>query len=331
MELEIFNKWSDSYSNAYLSYFVPSIIQAPYQIWYCNEYKVLPDTFTDKSKTIEVKENGQTKEYYKVIMVKRGENSYYPMLYLDWGEYDVDEIIKFDPKSIEPTDINSSTYYSYIKKIWEHIYWVCAWAENNYNNHGTGIKNNQNYKFVNFIGNYKNQFPSCEIYRYYALCKYISEYVTPVYNFLKEHIEEIKTFYKRKENENNTDFVRRITCGFINQNNDDNGTYIYEQEKFGEWNQYLNNMGYFQDGIFTYVPPTDSDYVGDQWLEYIYEYHSEPFVEYIEDMRNYSQTMKWIYSKTNDPKNLIMSTEQNPEPVVNAGEGQYTEYQIKDN
>ena len=41
--------------------------------------------------------------------------------------------------------------------------------------------------------------------------------------------------------------------------------------------------------------------------------------------------MKWIYSKTSDPANLIMSFDQNPEIVVNAGEGQYTEYEIKDN
>lgn len=342
VDLEIVSEYTDN-EGVFLSYYVPGTNQEPYQIWNCNEYKELPAEFTDKDKTIEFTENDVTKEYYKVIMVRKIENeniTWYPMLYLDWGEYDVDEIIKFDPKSIEPTDITPLTYYYYIKKIWEHIYWVCTWAENNYNDRVIGFKNNQNYKFVDFIGDYKNQFPSCEIYRYYALCKYISEYVITVYNFLDKHIEKIKTFYKRMENEDNTDFVQRITCNFINQNNNDNETYMYDQEKFEGWNQYLDEMGYFQDGIFTYVPPTDSNYIGDQWLEYIYEYHNspgpikpdaEPFVEYSEDIRDYFKGMKWIYSKTSDPANLIMSFDQNPEIVVNAGEGQYTEYEIKDN
>lgn len=353
VDLEIYSKWNSNHNNAYLSYYVPGNGEQPYQIWNCNIYKELPQTFNNKDKTIEFEENGQTKEYYKVIMVKENE-TYYPILYLDWGEYDVDKVMSLDPKSIEPAILTPLSYYGYLKTIADNVSGVCHWAFNSIFG-----RNIYNTPFSGFITDHKKSFTSDEVYKYCKLDEYLCNLTLTVCEFLLENIEKIKTFYSKTEEETDSKYIERITWKLITlgTNSNYNPAEEYPDRNFKDYyppymvyfylivpgnapegpkHLIMKDYGTITDGVFTF-DNTRSMYPSSFWISYHGNDRDEHYVqlpkpdnlqEYSKDMRDYSQAMKWIYSKTSDPKNLMMSIEQNPPPVTEADPGDYTEYQI---
>ena len=324
VDLEIYKKHNADYKDAYLSYFVPKIqddqyhyIEQPYEIWYCNEYKVLPQVFTDKGKTIEFEENGETKEYYKVIMVKGEHNRYYSMLYFDWGDYDVEEFLKFDPESIEPKKLTPATYYFYMKFIYDHICGISKWIMNG--NYEPGENNNQYKKFATLLQDYKNNFDSTEVYALYKVELYLYEYILKVGNYLIENIETIKSFYTQRANESDDSYISRITGGILYFDN--NKIVIYQDYHINIHRERLNLLGTIDEGVFTYTPenvgPGDGK-IGGSDIEYfsylVNDYYHE--VEkpdnhkpYIESIGEYTSVMDYIYLNQND-NSIIMSVNE---------------------
>lgn len=336
--------------SVYLCYYNDS------KIWECTSRDKVPNAdFINHDKTIEI--DGNT--YYKVLMAKKtGQDTYYPILYLDWGEYDVDKVMSLDPKSIEPAVLTPLSYYGYLKTIADNVVGICQWADNSGSSIGSDVEqNNYGENFNSFIRNHKNSFTSDEIYKYCKLDEYLRNLTLTVCEFLLKNLEKIKTFYSKHEYDYEYEYIERITWGLISYTTDSIPYYDlaeqYPDRNFKDYYppyypQFLVNnstpktimkdYGTITDGVFTFNN-TKQDYPESYWCLYYGLYHqprhevSKPdnFQEYSSDMRDYSQAMKWIYSKTSDSADLLMSFDQNPEPVVNAGEGQYTEYEIKDN
>lgn len=294
VDLEISSDRYSDYNNAYLSYYVPQGREEPYRIWFCNEYKVLPDTFTDKDKTIEFEENGEIKEYYKVIMVKKVENentTYYPMLYFDWGDYDVEKIIKFDPESIEPKKLRPATYYFYMKYIFNHMYGISNWIING--NNEPESSNNQHYNFGFLLNDYKDNFDSSEVYTLYKIQLYLYDYILKVGNYLIENIETIKTFYPQQENESYGSYIARITGRIVALSN--NELVIYQSYNFDSYREKFNLLGTFNEGTFIYNPENVGSN-SSQISSYVIQYFSYLIAQYFREVEKPESHKPYIES-----------------------------------
>lgn len=313
VDLEIVSEYTDN-EGVYLSYYVPQGIGVkPYGIWYCNEYKELPAEFTDKGKTIEFEENGEIKEYYKVIMVRKTDNTWYPMLYFDWGDFDPEEIIKLDPKLIEPQKLTPTSYNNYMKQVYNHITPLAAYMYNYTGSSGEldGKENNQNKPFDSLLFDYKSQFDSSEVYTYWSVKIHLYDFGITVLDYITENLEIIKSFYPNYNFDTSTsegrDNIKKITGGFIG--------YIDYYLRDNRIKPSYDQVGSFINELFIYDPQklpgiyNDVYYTPEDFLSKRPTLPPMPegYEPFIEDIGEYNPTMNYIYSKQNS---IIMSMDE---------------------
>ena len=308
--IELRNMTSSLKENEYRLYLSYYTEPNDYQIWNCNTLTNLPNLTGNNDKTIVI--NGTT--YYKVLLVYTGDNSYEPLLYFDWGDFDPEEIIKLDPKSIEPQKLTPTSYYKYMKQVYNHITPLAAYMYNYSGSSGElyGKENNQNKPFNSLLNDYKSNFDSSEVYTYWSVKIHLYDFGITVLDYITENLEIIKSFYPNYNFDTSTSEgranIEEITGGFI-------GYIDYYYLRDNRIKPSYDQVGSFIDELFIYDPQklpgsyNDVYYTPEDFLSKRPTLPPMPegYKLYIEDIGEYTLTMNYIYSKQNS---IIMSMDE---------------------